>query len=51
MFTPDNTTGYTASELDALNVELAAILAATDENDEGARYAAEQAFADAVSHR
>lgn len=50
-FTTDNTTGYTQAQLDALNAELAAILAAIDSDDTDARHEAEKAFADQVSRR
>lgn len=51
MFTIENTVGYTANELAALNAELAAILAEIPESDTEARTAAEQAFADEVARR
>ena len=51
MFTTDNTHGYTAAELAALNAELADILAQYAPDDTDGRAEAEKAFADAVSHR
>jgi hypothetical protein len=51
MFTDENTTGYTAAELAALNAELAARLAEIPEDNTDARNAAEKAFADEVSRR
>lgn len=50
-FTDENTQGYSASELDALNVELAAVLADIDPDDTDALEDVEKAFADAVSRR
>jgi hypothetical protein len=51
MFTTENTTGYTADELAALNAELTERLAQIDSDAIEARNAAEQAFADEVSRR
>jgi hypothetical protein len=51
MFTPDNTEGYTAAQLAALNTELAQRLADIDPNDLRALDAAEKAFADEVAQR
>lgn len=51
MFTDENTTGYTAEEIAALNAELAERLALIDPNDTDARTAAEQAFNDEVARR
>lgn len=51
VFTTDNTTGYTQAELDALNAELAQRLSEIDPDDVEARWDAEKAFADEVSHR
>jgi hypothetical protein len=51
MFTTDNTAGYTAAELAALNAELAAILADIPESDVDAREEAAKAFADEVARR
>jgi hypothetical protein len=51
MFTPENTTGYTADQLAALNAELDARLAAIDPHDADARAAAEKAFSDEVAQR
>ena len=50
-FTMDNTEGYTAAELAALNAELAERLAEIDPDDVDARYAAEKAFNDEVAGR
>jgi hypothetical protein len=50
-FNTDNTEGYTAAELDALNAELAVRLAEIDQDDTYALIAAEQAFADEVAGR
>ena len=49
MFTADNTEGYTAAELAALNAELAQRLAGIE--DPEAAFAAEQAFADEIARR
>ena len=51
MFTDENTSGYTADELAALNAELISRLAEIPEDDTDGRVAAEQAFADEVSRR
>jgi len=51
MFATDNTQGYTASELAALNAELAARLASIPEGDVEARVEAEKAFHDEVARR
>lgn len=51
MFTTENTTGYDAAALAALNAELDAILAQIDPEDTDALIAAEHAFADAVARR
>lgn len=51
MFTDENTSGYTADELAALNAEMNARLAEIPEDDTDARVAAEKAFADEVSRR
>lgn len=51
MFTSENTTGYTAREMEDLNAELAEILAAIDPDDLDARYAAEKEFWDEVARR
>lgn len=49
-FTDENTTGYTAEELDVLNVELANRIAGIDENSP--EYIEEvKAFMDEVSRR
>lgn len=50
-YTMDNTEGYTAAELAALNVELAARLAQIDPDDVDARAEAEKAFHDEVARR
>lgn len=50
-FTTDNTEGYTAAELAALNAELAERLATIPADDTDARDAAEKAFADEVARR
>jgi hypothetical protein len=51
MFTTDNTEGYTQAQLDALNAELVARLAAIDPTDTDARDDAEKAFSDEVARR
>ena len=51
MFTSENTEGYSATELSALNAELAVRLAGIDPNDTDARDAAEKAFSDEVAQR
>ena len=51
MFTADNTEGYTAAELAALNAELAARLASIPESDAEARAEAEKAFHDEIARR
>jgi hypothetical protein len=50
-FTTDNTAGYTAAELAALNVELAAVRARIAADDVEALAEAEDAFADQVARR
>lgn len=52
MFTADNTTGYTQAELDALNAEFAARLAAAGvEPGSDEAHEMEKAFADEVARR
>jgi hypothetical protein len=48
-FTTENTTGYSQTELDALNAELAERLAGIEDPDE--REEAAKSFADEVSRR
>lgn len=48
-FTDENTTGYTADQIAALNAELATRLAGIENPED--RIAAEQAFADEVARR
>lgn len=50
MFRSDNTDGYSAAELDALNAELTGRLSGLEPGSDE-YYAAAKAFADEVSHR
>ena len=50
MFTPENTDGYTAEQLAALNAELAERLAGVEPGSD-LYYQIEHAFADEVGHR
>jgi len=50
-FTTENTEGYTAAQLAALNAELAARLAEIPADDTDARMEVEKAFSDEVSRR
>lgn len=50
-FTAQNTEGYTAEQIAALNAELAERLSQIDPDDAEAMYAAEKAFSDEIAQR